>query len=187
MLKNLRPFAHIKDVYCIDYERLYKAGIKGFIFDVDNTLVHHGDESNEKVETLFRDLHHIGLKTMLLSDNSKERIESFTKNIDCPYIYEAGKPQPHAYYQALETLGLKPSEVFYVGDQIFLDILGANRAGIRGILVDFIRIPEVTKLGKKRYLEKALLLLFSLSKRERLNKALIIKENDCGKAKKAIL
>ena len=170
----------IRDVYCIDYEKLYKKGIRGFLFDIDNTLVHHGEDSNERVDEFFRYLQKIGYKTMLISDNSKERVERFARNIDCPYIYEAGKPHFESFHKALEILKLNQSEVFYIGDQIFLDILGANRAGIRGILVDFIRVPGVTKIGKKRYIEKILLMIFSISKRERLNKAYISKEKDCG-------
>lgn len=44
-----------------------------------------------------------------------------------------------------------------IGDQIFTDILGANKAGIKSILVKFIRLPEEKRIGQKRYLEKMIL------------------------------
>lgn len=44
-----------------------------------------------------------------------------------------------------------------IGDQIFTDILGANKAGIKSMLVKFIRLPEEKRIGKKRYLEKMIL------------------------------
>ena len=61
MFKNLRPFAHIRDIYCIDYEKLYKKGIRGFLFDIDNTLVHHGEDSNGRVDE-FNFLNKMGAK-----------------------------------------------------------------------------------------------------------------------------
>ena len=53
MLKNLFPHAYIKNVFCIDYEKLFSFGYKALIFDIDNTLVHHGDEASNEVKTLF--------------------------------------------------------------------------------------------------------------------------------------
>lgn len=40
-----------------------------------------------------------------------------------------------------------------VGDQIFTDILSANRVGIASILVKFLRKPEEKYFGKRRELE----------------------------------
>ena len=40
-----------------------------------------------------------------------------------------------------------------IGDQLFTDVLGANRCGIRSVLVDFLLRDGETKLGKKRKLE----------------------------------
>ena len=52
----------------------------------------------------------------------------------------------------------------YVGDQIFIDIVGANRCGIASILVDFIRLDGEAKIGKKRYIEKFILMFYEKSK-----------------------
>jgi predicted HAD superfamily phosphohydrolase YqeG len=48
-------------------------------------------------------------------------------------------------------------EAVVIGDQMFTDILGANRCGISSILVHYIKLPEEKKIGKKRYIEKLLL------------------------------
>ena len=37
--------AHVPSVFAIDYEKLAALGYKGILFDIDNTLVHHGDDS----------------------------------------------------------------------------------------------------------------------------------------------
>lgn len=47
------------------------------------------------------------------------------------------KPDPVIFLAALERLRLRPEEVWYVGDSLFHDVEGANRAGLaRAVLVD---------------------------------------------------
>ena len=164
MLKKYYPYEHIESVFKIDYKKLYEKGYRGIIFDLDNTLVHHGDNSNEKVDNLFKEIHNAGLKTIILTNNDKERVERFKKNIDTMYICDADKPNKSGYLLALKKLRLKKHKVVYIGDQIFIDIIGANNCGIPSILVDFIRIPGVTKIGKKRYIEKIILFFYKRSK-----------------------
>ena len=157
MFRNFYPWEYSKSVFDIDYKKLYRQGYRGIIFDVDNTLVHHGDDSTPEVDQLFRTLHEIGFKTFLLTDNNEERVKRFIRNIDTQYLCEAGKPDPSCYRKALEALNMDRSQVVCIGDQIFLDILGANRAGIASILVHFIWLPSETKIGKRRQLEKVIL------------------------------
>ena len=148
------PDEYLDSTYEIDFDLLYKKGYRGVIFDIDNTLVHHGADATPKVEALFRELDAMGMKTLLLSDNSAERIQRFNKHIGAPYIAEAGKPDPAAYRRGAKMLGLPVEQVVCIGDQVFRDIRGANRCGMASILVDFIRLPQETHYGKKRVLEK---------------------------------
>ena len=164
MLKLLFPCEYAESVFTIDYDKLYKLGYRGVIFDIDNTLVHHGDGSTPAVDELFKRIHDAGLKTLLLSNNSKERVEMFIKNIDTEYIDSADKPDPACYLKAVKKLGIKKSEAVYVGDQVFTDILGANRAGIDSILVRFIQLPDEMRIGVRRYAEYALLALWRRTK-----------------------
>ncbi|MFR5909154.1 MAG: YqeG family HAD IIIA-type phosphatase, partial [Gemmiger formicilis] len=125
----------------------------------------HDDHAG--VDALFRHIHSLGLKTLLLSDNSAVRIERFNRNIRTLFIAEAGKPDPAAYRRACAMLGLPPEQVVCVGDQVFRDIRGANSAGLDSILVDFIRLPGETHYGKKRVLEKAILWFYHRDPRRR--------------------
>lgn len=167
MLERWYPTAHVPSVFAIDYEKLSALGYKGILFDIDNTLVHHGDDSTPEVDALFRHIHSLGLKTLLLSDNSAVRIERFNRNIRTLFIAEAGKPDPAAYRRACAILGLPPEQVVCVGDQVFRDIRGANSAGLDSILVDFIRLPGETHYGKKRVLEKVILWFYHRNPRRR--------------------
>lgn len=151
------PRGYAESVFGIDYDKLYRKGFRGIIFDIDNTLVHHGDGSTPEVDRLFVRIHNAGLKTLLLTNNDEERVLRFIKNIRTDYICDAEKPEPQGYLNALKKLGIKRSQAVVIGDQLFTDILGANRCGIPGILVKFIRLPEEKWIGKRRYLEKLIM------------------------------
>jgi putative hydrolase of the HAD superfamily len=48
----------------------------------------------------------------------------------------ANKPQPEIFQEALKQAGVQPPEAIYVGDQYQVDVVGANGAGMKGILID---------------------------------------------------
>ncbi|MDE7295533.1 MAG: HAD-IIIA family hydrolase [Oscillospiraceae bacterium] len=176
MLKRFFPSYYAESVFAVDYDELYKKGCRGIIFDIDNTLVHHGDDSNEQVDELFRRIGRMGFKTVLLTDNDEERVVRFVKNIDSPYICDAGKPDPESFLKALDIMQLTKDKAVVIGDQIFTDILGANKAGIASILVNFVRLPEEKHIGKRRYLEK-LILSFDRRKKRRKKRKLFCEIN----------
>ncbi len=159
----LFPWGYARSVFSIDYKGLHKQGFRGLIFDIDNTLVHHGDDATREIEDLFRRLHKRGFKTVLLSDNDEERVLRFVKNIDTQWICDAGKPDPACCKRAVEMLGLPADEVLVIGDQMFKDILCANRAGLASILVHFIKQPSERWIGKRRYLEFLMLGVWKLT------------------------
>jgi len=46
------------------------------------------------------------------------------------------KPQPEIFQVALRQAGVQASEAIYIGDQYQIDIVGANKAGMKGVLLD---------------------------------------------------
>ncbi len=178
MLSRYYPWGYARSVFAVDYDKLYARGYRAVIFDIDNTLVHHGDDSTPEVDRLFRKIHRAGLKTLLLTNNDEERVMRFIKNISTLYICDADKPAADGYLRALEMLGTDRSETLCVGDQIFTDIIGANRCGIPSLLVHYIQLPGETKLGKKRYIEKLILCFYRRSRlRNRLGDIYIIRRD----------
>jgi predicted HAD superfamily phosphohydrolase YqeG len=107
MLEILYPYEYVPDVFSINYKKLYKMGYRGLIFDIDNTLVHHGDNSNEKTDRFFRFLQDIGFRTVLLTNNDEERVKRFIRNINTDYVCDAEKPNPSAYEKAMRKLGME--------------------------------------------------------------------------------
>ena len=77
MLERFYPDEYRDSAYELDYERLYAAGFRGIIFDIDNTLVPHGAPADERSVALFRRLHGIGYSCVLLSNNKEPRVKPF--------------------------------------------------------------------------------------------------------------
>ena len=84
-------------------------------------------------------------------------MESFNDSIGESFIEDAHKPSAVNYNRAMEYLGTDTSNTLFIGDQIFTDIYGAKRAGIRNILVKPIHPKEEIQIVLKRHLEKIVL------------------------------
>ena len=156
----LYPGEYIDSTYSIDFDKLYKEGYRGIIFDIDNTLVTHGSPADERAIALFKKLKQIGFTTCLISNNKEPRVKSFCDKVDSDYIFKAGKPKCFGYEKAMERMGTDRSNTLFVGDQIFTDIYGANRTGIRTIMVRYIHPKEEIQIVLKRKLEKIVLFFY---------------------------
>ena len=160
MMKAFRKFypdLRKNSIYEIDFSGLYKKGIRGLIFDIDNTLVPHGADADERIEKLFGELKKMGFKTFLLSNNKLERVKRFNENIHSLYIYKAGKPKTANYIKAMRMMGTKKETTVFIGDQLFTDIWGAKKAGISNILLNPVDKKEEIQIVLKRYLERIVL------------------------------
>ena len=71
------PDQWVDSTYMIDFEALYQEGYRGLIFDIDNTLVHHGAPADEKAVHLFEKLRELGFACCLLSNNQLPRVKPF--------------------------------------------------------------------------------------------------------------
>lgn len=151
------PSERIKSTYDIDFKALYESGIRGLIFDIDNTLVPHGAPCTKESDALMQSLLDIGFKVMLLSNNKAPRVELFIQNVKLDYISKANKPGKKNYLRAVEMMGLTKEEVVFIGDQLFTDLWGSKKAGIRNILVEPIDSKEEIQIVLKRILERIVL------------------------------
>ncbi|MCI9080931.1 MAG: YqeG family HAD IIIA-type phosphatase [Lachnospiraceae bacterium] len=166
MLKNFYPDEYLDSAYQIEFDRLYQEGYRGIIFDVDNTLVPHGAPADDRAKELFARLKELGYQCCLLSNNKEPRVKMFNDVVQVQYIFKAGKPKIIGYERAMERMGTNRENTLFVGDQIFTDVYGANRAGIRTILTKPIHPKEEIQIVLKRYLEKIVLFFY----RRKINK-----------------
>ncbi len=159
------PGEYIDSTYVIDFDKLYERGYRGVIFDVDNTLVPHGAPADERAVALFAHLKELGYQCMLLSNNKEPRVKMFNDAVQVRYIYNAGKPMPRNYRKAMEQMGTTCENTLFVGDQIFTDVMGANIAGIRTILVKPIHPKEEIQIVLKRIPEKLILFFYKITRK----------------------
>lgn len=157
MLQKFYPDEYLDSTYVIDFEKLYRKGYRGIIFDIDNTLVPHGAPADARAKMLFARLKKLGFSCCLLSNNQKPRVEMFNKEIGVYYIEDARKPSTKGYEAAMRKMGTEKSTTIFVGDQLFTDVFGARRTGIYSILVKPIHPKEEIQIVLKRYLEKIVL------------------------------
>ena len=157
MLGLLVPKRLEESAYGIDYEKEYESGIRGLVFDIDNTLVPHGAPADEKAVRLFQRLHALGFRTLLLSNNGEARVKPFAEACESAYLFKAGKPSRKAAEAALKLLGTKKEETLVIGDQLLTDLLTASRAGIPHAIVRPIDRKEPFQIVLKRILERPFL------------------------------
>lgn len=167
MLQRFYPKEYLDSTYEIDFEARYRQGYRGIIFDIDNTLVPHGLPADARAIALFKRLKETGYQVTMLSNNKEPRVKMFCDAVDAPYIYRAGKPNPDKYRQAMKDMGTNEKNTLFVGDQIFTDVWGANKAGIYSILVKPIHPKEEIQIVLKRYLEKIVLSSYLRHMKER--------------------
>lgn len=157
MFESFFPDEYVSSTYVIPFEKLYEDGYRGVIFDIDNTLVPHGAPADERARKLFRRLENIGFESCLISNNQEKRVKMFNQDIGTKYIYNAHKPSVKNYISAMEMMGTDRTNTIFVGDQLFTDVWGAKRAGIRNILVKPIHPKEEIQIVLKRRLESIVL------------------------------
>lgn len=163
LLKCFYPDVYLDSAYEIDYEALYQKGLRGVIFDIDNTLVPHGAPADERSIALFERLRGIGFESVLLSNNKEPRVKTFNDKVHSRYLYKAGKPGKKGYLKAMELMDTGPDTTLFVGDQLFTDVWGAKRAGMLTYLVKPIHPKEEIQIVIKRRLEWIVLFFYERS------------------------
>lgn len=161
------PDRYVASTYVINFEKLYEEGIRGIIFDIDNTLVPHGAPADKRAIELFERLKRIGFKCCLISNNQEPRVKMFNEKIQVDYVYDAHKPSTRNYRKAMEIMGTDTGSTIFIGDQLFTDVWGAKRAGIPNMLVKPIHPKEEIQIVLKRYLEKIVLYFYKKSLKQR--------------------
>lgn len=157
ILSCFYPDEYLDSTYVIDFDALYRAGYRGVIFDIDNTLVPHGAPADERARALFCHLKEIGFDCCLLSNNQLPRIELFNQDIHVKFIENAHKPSVKNYRKAMQMMATNTGNTLFVGDQLFTDVYGARRTGIHSILVKPIHPKEEIQIVLKRHLERIVL------------------------------
>lgn len=155
MLMKMKADLYLNTVFDIDPAAMKAAGIKGFLFDIDNTLEpYHTGKPGDKTLAFFQRLSEQGFKIGIISNAKMPRALAFCENVTPYWVANAGKPLKKGYKQLASMMELKPNEIAAVGDQLFTDIWGGNRFGCFTIYVKPIVDSEPAFVSFKRKLEK---------------------------------
>ena len=82
-----------------------------------------------------------------------EKVGAVAKILEVPYIFFGKKPLKSGFLRARDILKLKNENIAVVGDQIFTDIIGANRCKMFSILVEPIKEKDILITIIKRPIE----------------------------------
>jgi HAD superfamily phosphatase (TIGR01668 family) len=161
MLEILRPKGQANSVLGLSLEELKEAGIRGLIFDLDNTLVEWNQSSltPETIDLICR-LKDNGFRICILSNALTERVAIVAGTLDIPYVSRAAKPRKSPFKKALDLLGTIPQETAVIGDQLFTDILGGNRMELYTIWTTPLSTTELISTKMVRRLERLIVKRF---------------------------
>lgn len=142
--KMFRSFPHQADrLASIEIDELKKAGIRGVILDLDNTIISEDDRYlSPGAEAWLKQAQLAGFKFYILSNGKRKyRVKFWSHRLGIPAINPAKKPFPFAFIKALNSMQLKPKQVVAIGDSRHTDILGAWLVGCPSIQVATLPHP----------------------------------------------
>lgn len=149
------PDMYQKSIYTINYEKLYEDGMRCLLFDLDNTCVPYTEKNpNKKLKDLFDMLKEMGFKVIIFSNATKKRLEPFKNGLVVDCSYSSKKPSKRKFLKVLKMFDYDLSETAIIGDQLFTDIFGGNRVGIKTILVNPMSDKDLFVTKIFRLLEK---------------------------------
>lgn len=155
----LKPHLRVASVHEVTPAFLSELGVKALLVDVDDTLLAARDEHvDDTVYDWFDVLAASGVPAVILSNGSRERVKAIAARAGVPGLHLAGKPFSWAFRRGLELLdGARAAETAMVGDQLFTDVLGAKRAGLKTILVQPLSAGKLPHTRMVRRLERMVL------------------------------
>ncbi len=157
-MEKFKPTYRVASVEKIPFVLLERDNIKGLIFDVDNTIATMGKGITEGCYKWIKEAKELGYKICILSNSvNLKKVRKIMSDLGVLGLCFAKKPSTKGFKMALNLLDLKKEEVIMIGDQVFTDVLGANRFGIKSILVNPINKKEGPFTMLKRPFEKMIL------------------------------
>lgn len=160
-MKYLIPNMYQKNIYTINYEKLKKQNIKCLLFDLDNTCVgYHEKNPSKELKTLFTKLTKMGFKVIIFTNALPKRIEPFN-NLKVIIHPASKKPFKKNFIKIIKQYDYKEKEVCIIGDQLFTDILGGNKVGIKTCLVDPLTTEDFILTKIFRSIEQIIFKLFT--------------------------
>lgn len=154
MLEWFKPTWMVRSIYSITPEQLQKNNVKAVLTDLDNTLIawNNPEATQESIQWIEM-MKEADIPVLIVSNNSDERVKPVAELLGLDYIPRSLKPSRRAYRLAQEKLGLPTEQLLMVGDQVITDVLGANRFGVRNVLVKPLLESDAWNTKFNRFIE----------------------------------
>ncbi len=151
----LMPKYRFKSVLDVRPEDLRKMGAKAVGLDIDNTLAPDGTmKFIAGAEKWVREIQAAGFPVILISNGTILRVGPIAKRFSLPFVALSMKPRPRGLLRAAKKLGVPVTQLAMLGDQLFSDVLAANRCGAIAVRIDPIPMkslyPHYYKWKEKR-------------------------------------
>lgn len=150
-----KPTWLLKSVYHLTIENLKTYNICGLLIDLDNTLVAWNNPfGDEKLHIWLEEMQKNNIKVVIISNNTTKRVSKIAEKLKVPFVANAKKPTKYGIKKAVEKLQLPKENIVMIGDQLFTDILGGYRFGLKTILVKPLIESDLLGTQVSRILER---------------------------------
>ena len=115
---------------------LHKQNIRLLMLDFDNTIVPYTTSIPTGDMTAWLEMMAgCDIQVCIVSNSRNDRVPAFCRAYGLDCITHAKKPFSKGIKACLAQYGIPAAQAALVGDQIFTDTLGGNRAGVTSILI----------------------------------------------------
>lgn len=137
VVRPFTPARAARSLLDVDLDQLAAEGKRLILLDVDHTIIKWGEEDFPPgIMDWVQRAREKGLDLCILSNTRKrERLARLSEKLGVPTVEGKFKPSRVMYRLAMIKFQRKASETVMIGDQLFTDVLGANRCGIDAIWV----------------------------------------------------
>lgn len=134
---KLLPTLRYKRVYEIPKEKLKELGITLVLLDMDNTTAPwRTDYVAPKIACWVEEIKKENITVALLTNSKGLNADSIGKQLNIPVYKNAKKPFKSETKKILKALSIKAENTLIVGDQLFTDIVLANKLKAKSVLLE---------------------------------------------------
>lgn len=135
---QLLPKYRFKSILDVKPEDLKKMGAKGVGLDIDNTIAPDGTYNFiPGIKDWINKIQSAGYPIIIISNGSLLRVWPISKYLgNISFIHLSSKPKPRSLIKAAKRMNIDITELAMLGDQLFSDILAANRCGAISVRID---------------------------------------------------
>ncbi len=156
--KRFYPTYTYKSVESIPYHLIEENNIKLILIDMDNTIINREGIYTQDIKEWISRMKRSGIKVYIFSNSILTKlVQKVAGELKVKYYHNARKPSRKGFREITRLENVLPENTLMVGDQLFTDVWGGNRFGVKTVLVRPISAKERIHTKIKRPFEKIVL------------------------------